>query len=151
VDFVLLVFGISALLGIWVIGLWVDHRLRALVLLSLGVFIVIVAALQFGGTLPLVVYAAVAAWGFIFGGAPTLLQTASADTAGENADTAQSMVVTAWNLAIAGGGAVGGALLATKGVVSFTELLLTLLLLGFFVAWRAGTHGFIPGKRAALQ
>jgi predicted MFS family arabinose efflux permease len=41
-------------------------------------------------------------WGMTFGGAPTLLQTALADVAGENVDIAQSMLVTVFNLAVAG-------------------------------------------------
>ncbi|KMJ46333.1 hypothetical protein AB204_04080 [Xenorhabdus khoisanae] len=32
-------------------------------------------------------------WGITFGGAPTLLQTAIADTVGDGADVAQSMLV----------------------------------------------------------
>ncbi len=56
-------------------------------------------------------FAGLALWGLTFGGAATLLQTASADAAGEGADLAQSMIVVAWNLAIAGGGALGGMVL----------------------------------------
>ncbi|WP_340615623.1 hypothetical protein [Xenorhabdus entomophaga] len=48
--------------------------------------------------------------GFSFGGAPTLLQTAIADTAGDGADVAQSMLVTGFNLAVASGGLIGGGL-----------------------------------------
>jgi len=47
-------------------------------------------------------------WGVAFGGAPTLLQTALADTTGDAVDTAQSVFVTIFNSAIAAGGVVGG-------------------------------------------
>ncbi len=147
VDLVLLVFGITALLGIWLVGLLVDRWLRLLVMISLGAFALVAAALQLGGTLPIVVFLAVAIWGLTFGGAPTLLQTASADTAGKDSDIAQSMVVTAWNLAIAGGGLVGGLLLETNGVASFPWILLALLLVGFVVVGRAKAHGFRSGSR----
>ncbi|AOM39769.1 hypothetical protein A9255_03755 [Xenorhabdus hominickii] len=63
--------------------------------------------LGFGGKVSSVIYLSVALWGLTFGGAATLLQTASADAAGDGADVAQSMVVTAWNLTIAGGGIIG--------------------------------------------
>lgn len=45
----------------------------------------------------------------------TLLQTAAAEAAEAAVDTVQSLFVTAWNLAIAGGGVVGGILLAGAG------------------------------------
>ena len=61
---------------------------------------------------------AVAAWGVAFGGSPTLLQTASAEAAGPGADVAQSILATVWNVAIAGGGIVGGLLLDACGAGS---------------------------------
>lgn len=151
VGLVLLVFGITALLGIWLVGLLVDRCLRLLVMISLGAFVLVAVALQFGGTLPIVVFLAVAIWGLTFGGAPTLLQTASADTAEKDSDIAQSMVVTAWNLAIAGGGLVGGLLLETNGVASFPWILLALLLVGFVVIGRAKAHGFRSGRRDLIR
>ena len=54
-----------------------------------------------GLALPVV---AVIVWGIAFGGAPVLLQTALADRAGENTNTAQSVFVTVFNAAVAGGG-----------------------------------------------
>ncbi|MFY1005130.1 MFS transporter, partial [Escherichia coli] len=61
------------------------------------------------------VYVMLALWGLSFGGAPTLLQTALADAAGDGAEVAQSMLVTVFNLAFAAGGAMGGVLLETAG------------------------------------
>lgn len=151
VDVVLLVFGIASLLGIWLVGLLVNRWLRLLVMSSLGTFALVAAVLQIGGTVPMVVYLSVAVWGLTFGGAPTLLQTASADTAGENSDVAQSMVVTAWNLAIAGGGLVGGLLLETNGVASFPWILLALLLAALVVVWLAKEHGFRSGPRDSTR
>lgn len=55
------------------------------------------------------------------GGAPTLLQTAIAGTVGEDADIAQSMLVTVFNLAVAGGGLLGGLLLQKIGPASFNS------------------------------
>lgn len=94
------------------------------------------------GNAPVVVYAAVAAWGLAFGGVATLFQTALAKTAAEAADVAQSMLVTAWNTAIAGGGIVGGVLLERLGVGAFTPALLALLAATLVVVWAAGRHGF---------
>ncbi len=73
--------------------------------------------------------------GLTFGGAATLLQTASADAAGEGADLAQSMIVVAWNLAIAGGGALGGMVLQRWGSEMLPWTLLPLIGLAAALAW----------------
>ncbi len=124
VDMVLLIFGVTSVAGIWIIGLLIDRIQRLLVLISLAAFALASLLLGIGSSQPVVVYAAVAVWGLTFGGAATLLQTAIADAAGESADTAQSMLVTAWNLAIGGGGIIGAVLLETLGVRSFPWALL---------------------------
>jgi predicted MFS family arabinose efflux permease len=144
VDLVLLVFGAASLLGIWGTGSWIDHGLRPLVLASTMAFGLAALALGLWSGTPAVVYASVALWGLAFGGSPTLFQTASAHAAGDAADVAQSMVVTAWNLAIAGGGLVGGLLLQTLGTGSFSWALCALLAVALGVAWRARGHGFPP-------
>lgn len=141
-DLVLLVFGVSSLLGIWIIGVLIDRHLRALTLASTAVFGLAALALGGAGDVPAVVYAAVAGWGVAFGGAATLFQTALAKTAGEAGDVAQSMLVTAWNMAIAGGGIVGGVLLERLGVGAFAPVLLGLLAASLVVVWLARQHGF---------
>ncbi|MDR6448081.1 putative MFS family arabinose efflux permease [Paraburkholderia terricola] len=141
-DLVLLVFGITSLLGVWIIGVLIDQYLRALTLASTVLFGLSALALGMAGTEPIAVYAAVGAWGLAFGGAATLFQTALAKTAGDAADVAQSMLVTAWNTAIAGGGIVGGVLLDRLGVGAFSPALLMLLLATLLVAWSARHHGF---------
>ncbi|SCW68778.1 Predicted arabinose efflux permease, MFS family [Paenibacillus tianmuensis] len=146
VDLVLLIFGITALIGIWVIGVLIDRKLRPLVLISLTAFALASVALGISSNQPIVIYLVVAVWGLTFGGAATLLQTAVAEAGGESADVAQSMLVTAWNLAIGGGGVIGGILIETLGVGSFPWALFILLILALLVAWRAKEHGF-PSKR----
>jgi predicted MFS family arabinose efflux permease len=141
-DLVLLVFGVMSLVGIWIIAVLIDRRLRALTLASTVLFGLSALALGVAGDTPTVVYAAVAAWGLAFGGTATLFQTALAKSAGEAADVAQSMLVTAWNIAIAGGGMMGGMLLEQFGVEAFSPALLVLLLLALLVAWSAKRHGF---------
>jgi predicted MFS family arabinose efflux permease len=147
IDVVLLVFGVAALVSIWVIGVMIDRWLRELVLVSTALFALVSVALGLWGTVPAVIYAGVGVWGLAYGGAATLFQTASAKTAGEAADVAQSMIVTVWNIAIAGGGLIGGVLLGTLGVASFPWTLVILLALTLLVAWRAKDHGFPRGVR----
>jgi predicted MFS family arabinose efflux permease len=73
---------------------------------------------------------------------PSLLQTASAKTAKEAADTAQSMLVTLWNVGIAGGGLLGGLLLENPGVGAFPWIVTALLVLSLWATLRAKVHGF---------
>ena len=70
---------------------------------------------------------AVAGWGIAFGGAATLFQTALAKAAAEAVDVAQSMLVTVWNAAIAGGGMIGGLLLGWLGIAAFAPTVVILL------------------------
>ncbi|GBU14001.1 MFS transporter [Enterobacterales bacterium] len=151
VDKVLLVFGLSALGGIWIVGAVVDAWLRRAVLLSLTGFALAVFAWGLYGSSPVVVYASIILWGITFGGAPALLQTASADATGENADIAQSMIVVAWNMAIAGGGITGGLLLQHAGIGAFPWAALALVLVGLVTAWKASTHGFKAGARGIYK
>ncbi len=144
---VLTVFGVAAVAGIWVTGVWIDRRLRTLVLGSTVVFALAAVALGLRGDMPAVLYAGVAAWGLAYGGVPTLFQTASAKTAGEAADVAQSMIVTVWNIAIAGGGIVGGVLLETASARVFPLALVILLVPTLAVAWMAKCHGFPAAAR----
>ncbi|WP_259108938.1 MFS transporter [Pseudomonas sp. JUb42] len=147
VDVVLLAFGLTALLGIWITGRLVDHYLRRAVLASLLLFGVIALLLGVAGTQPLVVGVAVLFWGLSFGGAATLLQTALADSAGSGADVALSMNVVAWNGAIAGAGVMGGLLLEYAGAQVFPWAVAALLGIALLIAWNARSHGFRPGER----
>lgn len=137
-DRVLLVFGIASLMGIWGVGLLIDRHLHRLTLGSTLLFAVAALALGASAHQPAAVYAAVAAWGLAFGGAATLFQTTLAKAAGDAADVAQSMLVTAWNLAIAGGGIAGGLLLDRFGAGAFSPAMLALLLAALAAAWAQG-------------
>ncbi|NVZ18647.1 MFS transporter [Pseudomonas costantinii] len=129
VDRVLLVFGLAAVLSIWLAGLLIDRWLRTLLLISCVLFGLVALALAFWIALPAVIYITVALWGLAFGGLPALLQTALAKSAGASADAAQSMLVTVWNLGIAGGGLAGGVLLQGWGVAAFPWAVVVLMVL----------------------
>ncbi|SAI73646.1 sugar efflux transporter [Bordetella ansorpii] len=141
-DLILLVFGIASLASIWIVGLLVDGHLRSLTLASTVLFATGVLMLGAAGHSQALVYAAVAVWGLAFGGSATLFQTALAKTAGPAADVAQSMLVTAWNLAIAGGGLLGGVLLQRLGAHAFAPALLALLAAALIVVWTSRRQGF---------
>ena len=149
VDIVLLVFGLAALVGIWLTGRLVDRHLRNAVLTSLATFAAISLLFGFFSRSVAVVYAGIFVWGLSFGGAATLLQTALAYAAGEGADVALSMNVVVWNSAIAAGALTGGVLLDQVGVGVFPWVLLVLLLVGLWIVFSARTHGFPHGHRQA--
>jgi len=142
VDLILLLFGVASVVGIWVIGILIDRWLRVLTLTSLSGFAIASILLGIGSDQPAIIYFSIALWGLTFGGAATLLQTAVAETAGEHADVAQSMLVTGWNIAIGGGGILGGILLETLGIRNFPWVVLLLLLLALLITGRAKEHGF---------
>jgi predicted MFS family arabinose efflux permease len=146
-GFALFVFGISSIVGIWLIGIFIDNHLRLMTLISLGGFAVssLVLGIANGMTLP--IFLSIAAWGLTFGGAPTLLQTAMADAAGEGADVAQSIFVTIFNLSVAGGGFVGGFMLNQTGAGSFPLTLLLLSIAGFLLVYSGKTYAFKPRRQ----
>lgn len=147
IDVVLLVFGLSSLAGIALTGMLIDRHLRVLSLASTLLFAAAALVLGLAAGLPLLVYLAAAAWGLAFGGVPALTQTALARSAGASADVAQSMLVTAWNLGIAGGGVLGGMLLERLGVVAFSPAVLLLLLVTLLAVLGARRHGFAASAR----
>ncbi len=147
VDLLLLGFGLSALAGIWLIGVLVDRILRVLVLASLALFTAATLLLGLGGTAPAALTGSVLAWGLSFGGAATLLQTAIGDAAGEGVDLANAMVTTVWNAAIAGGGVIGGLLLHVGGADLLAWAAIPFIAAAFLVATAARRRGFVPGPR----
>lgn len=141
-DTTLLVFGVLSLVGIWGVGVLIDRHLRALILASAVLFITAILLIDTVSSIPTFIFLAVAMWGLAFGGLATILQTALAKAAGEAGDIAQSMLVTSWNIAIAGGGLIGGVLLNNFGVESFTTVLLALMIATLVTIILAKQHGF---------
>jgi predicted MFS family arabinose efflux permease len=143
-DLVLLVFGVTAIVGICVIGYFIGRWLRELVLSSILLFSAAALMLSIWSDVQSLFWLATVMWGLAFGGAATLFQTAAANTAYEASDLAQSMIVTAWNLAIAGGGLIGGLLLQHVDVAWLSWSVLMLLLLAYAIASLAKERGFPP-------
>ncbi|CAI8907139.1 Major facilitator family transporter [Pseudomonas chlororaphis] len=146
----LFAFGIAALVGLWMIGMLIDGRLRHLILLSLTAFTLVSFALGLGDLPVSALYIGIVLWGMTFGGAPTLLQTALAEVAGDGADIAQSILVTVFNLAFAGSGVIGGVLLETWGASAIPWVVLALLLPALLIVSIAKGHAFrrsLPPKR----
>ncbi|MEU9334003.1 MFS transporter [Streptomyces sp. NPDC048290] len=151
VDTVLFAFGVASVAGIVVVGARIDRRLRLLTLAGTVLFAVSATVLALPSGNALTVHAAAALWGLGFGGAASLFQTAVADAAGDAADTAQSLLVTLWNAAIAGGGIVGGVLLDALGPGAFPWSVLALLAPVLAIVTAARRHGFPPSRPGATE
>lgn len=147
VGFALFLFGISSIAGIWLIGIFIDKHLRLLTLISLGAFAVSSFVLGIASEISWVIFLSITAWGLTFGGAPTLLQTAMADVAGKDADVAQSIFVTIFNLSVAGGGFAGGLMLNQAGASSFPWTLFILSVFGFLIIYNGKSHAFKPSRQ----
>ena len=141
-DVALFVFGTAALAGIWIVGILIDRHLRPLTLLSIGLFGLAALTLGLAAHAPVATLSAMGLWGLAFGGVATLFQTALAKAAGDMHDLAQSMLVTAWNAAIAGGGMIGGLLLDHVGAGAFAPVALLLLAAAYIAVHGACRHGF---------
>jgi predicted MFS family arabinose efflux permease len=145
IDLVLLVFGVTSLVSVWIVGSHVDRELRSL---TIGCVTLVAAAtltLAISQT-PVAVYVAAAAWGLGWGGAPTLLQAAGVIAGGRHsdaaADGAQTMLVTLWNVAMALGGSVGGVILTIGGVTALPAATVLLCVPALFIVVASRRHGF---------
>ncbi|KAF6592052.1 MFS transporter, partial [Paenibacillus sp. EKM208P] len=69
VGLALAFFGIAALVGIWITGVFIDRWLRKLVLISLISFVLISISMSFSNSNVLIIYIIVTVWGLTFGGA----------------------------------------------------------------------------------
>lgn len=143
VSTALLVFGILSIGGIWLTGIFIDAYLRPLVLISLSGFLVTAILFQFFTQHLFVVYTGIVLWGLTFGGAATLIQTALAQAVGEsNVDVAMAISATSWNIAIAGGGALGGLLYDSFGTGAFTIAIIGLLICALIIVFSNKRYAF---------
>lgn len=145
IDVILLIFGGASLLSIWLTGRYIDTRLRALALFTASLFIIATAILAATPT-SILVWIAIAVWGLGWGGIPSLLQTAAPRAASAHslaaADTAQAILVTLWNAAMALGGLLGGVILAGLGAAAVPLTATIFVLLSLVIIAGARQHAF---------
>ncbi|SMH43977.1 Predicted arabinose efflux permease, MFS family [Rathayibacter oskolensis] len=110
-DLVLLVYGVSSIVGVAITAALIDRLPRALLHLSVAVFIVAALVLLLGRGAPAAVLGASVLWGIAFGGASAQLQSALSRSGRENSDVANSFLPVAFNLAIFAAGVLGALLL----------------------------------------
>jgi predicted MFS family arabinose efflux permease len=142
---VLLLFGASAIGGIWLAGALADRHLRLAILLALAAIAAAMLTLSIVPPNRLGMLAASVLWGTAFGAVPALLQTALIRASGPaGADAATAMQTTVYNAGIAVGSLAGGFILDSLGLGAVpwgTALLVTVALT--IVA--AARHAFPTG------
>jgi len=148
VSAVLLVFGVASLVSLAVTGALIDRHLRVLMIGSAALFAAAMLVLGLLAQSPIAVFASAIAWGLAFGGAASLLQTAMMNAAGPAVDAAQSVMVTGWNIGIATGGVLGGALLGSLGTASLGWATFTLLVAALVLVVVGRRNAFPPAQRA---
>lgn len=136
VDFLLALFGIAAVVSLLLVGTLVDRWLGQLVMASTALFLLTSGTLALWPAAPAAVYLAVALWGLAFGGVATLFVTSLSNAAGPAQDVAQSMMTTAWNLAIFAGSVLGGMLLGQFGAASFAWAATATLAVTLLILWQ---------------
>lgn len=146
VDVALVVFGSSALIGIWITGTLIDRAPRLLVLVSLSVFLFAGVIFFLGAHSLVAVLIALLLWGVAFGGAAPQLQTAISEASGENSDVANSLLGVAFNVAIFVAGVLGAVLIS-----SFDGMVLPILMIGLAATALAiaftARHAAFPAHR----
>ncbi|WIB76696.1 MFS transporter [Curtobacterium sp. MCPF17_002] len=126
VELVLLVFGLAALVSIWVTGVLIDRRHRHLTVTGIVLLVVAFLMLGLAPISPVFVYVAVVLWGLGFGGGATWFLTAGFRATGSTAIAA--VMVTLVNLMIGLGGLVGGLLIGIAGVEALPWVALAIMI-----------------------
>ena len=142
VDVALMVFGVSALIGIAITGALIDRVPRPLILGSLFLFLTAGVVFVAGSHSPAAVLVAVVLWGVAFGGAAPQLQTAISAASGENADIANSMLGVAFNVAIFAAGVLGAVLVSTFDGMALPFLMIGLTAIAVSIAFTARRTAF---------
>ncbi|MFD7710458.1 MFS transporter, partial [Streptomyces sp. NPDC059786] len=148
---VLMVFGVSTVVGLWITGVLVDAQLRRTLLAALVLIVSALLALGVAGGSPVTLLVPVAAWGAAFGGAPTLIQTALVDVSSPaDADVATSLQTTVYNAGIAAGSFAGGLVLEGAGAAALPWTALPLVAAAAAVV-AVGRRRAFPGRRPAAD
>jgi predicted MFS family arabinose efflux permease len=140
VEFVLLVFGLAALVSIWVTGVLIDRRHRHLTVTGLVLLAAAFLMLGLAPISPIFVYVAAVLWGLGFGGGATWFLTAGFRATGSDAIAA--VMVTLVNLMIGVGGLVGGLLIGLAGVGSLPWVALAIMIPSAIAAGVARRYAF---------
>ncbi|MEU2351180.1 MFS transporter [Modestobacter sp. NPDC049651] len=120
VSLVLFGYGAAGALGLVLAGALADRVPRPALVGAALLVVLTLGAIGLSGTATALVVVAVVVWGVAFGAQPTLLQTAARRAAPDAGDAAPGLTNATTNVGIAGGGLLGGLLVADPAVVALT-------------------------------
>lgn len=126
--------GGAGAIGVILAGLLVDRHPRAVLVFALLGVMASVLVVGLVPDNPWAVLPAMVAWGFSFGGIPSMVQTRMLHTASARLrDVASAYQATAFNVGIGGGALLGGVLFDRLGVTSLPFVLVGVVGLGLVV------------------
>ncbi len=112
---ILLICGACGLIGLWLTGRGLDHAPRRSTAATLAVVVLAVAAFGLGYPALIAMVVAAAVWNGAFGGVPLIYQACAVRTHAVAPEMAGAWVNSTANIGIAGGSALGAAVLPTLG------------------------------------
>jgi predicted MFS family arabinose efflux permease len=112
---ILLVCGACGLIGLWLTGRGLDHAPRRATAATLAVVVLAVAAFGIGYPTLIAMVVAAAVWNGAFGGVPLIYQACAVRTHAVAPEMAGAWVNSTANIGIAGGSALGAAVLPALG------------------------------------
>ncbi|MFD4034420.1 MFS transporter [Streptomyces sp. NPDC058637] len=144
---VLFLFGLGSMGGVLIAGATADRRLRVATIGLLALAAGCLAVFGAVGHSTVAVVLGAVFWGVTHGGIPTLTQTAGVKAAPLDPDTANSLWVTGWNIGMAGGSLLGGAVLDGAGSGALPWTASALLAAAVLTAVLARRDGFPSPSR----
>ncbi|MET0900596.1 MAG: MFS transporter [Mycobacterium sp.] len=134
---VLLACGACGLIGLWFAGRGLDRNPRRTTLVTLAIVVAAVAAFGVGFPALIPVVLAAAVWNGAFGGVPLIYQACSVRTHAVSPELAGAWVNSTANIGIAGGSALGAALLPTLGLPALPWVAVTLIAVSLMLSMAA--------------
>jgi DHA1 family purine ribonucleoside efflux pump-like MFS transporter len=115
ISLTLLGFGMAGFLGNLAGGAIAERSARLAIALPALLLVAATLALLVAGAATTLSMGALAAWGLAFGALPVAVQTWNVRMAGEDVESANALIVVAFQVAIAAGALIGGALVDRAG------------------------------------
>ncbi|SHF96187.1 MFS transporter [Geodermatophilus nigrescens] len=120
VSLVLFGYGAAGAVGLALAGVLADRFPRRALAVTVAVLVLALGVIGVLGSSAAVTVVATVVWGVAYGALPTLTQTAARNAAPDAGDAAPGLTNATTNVGIAGGGVIGGLLVADAGALVLT-------------------------------
>lgn len=123
ISLILLAYGVAGFVGNMLGGVVSERSPRLSIMLFTSLVAASAVILAIGGASVSVAATAIALWGLAFGAFPVSVQSFVARNAPDEAESAGSLVVTTFQVAISSGAVLGGVLIETQGPIAVVMFL----------------------------